>query len=205
MDYDLSHLTQDPDQKVLGPIQDDEALLLFALIRVMVLRRVLEIGGLGGYSATNFAAAVGPAGTVYSVDVNPVPKVADNHVPITMDVGDLRAADVGSIPLDLVFFDCHCFVGQMAMLTRFVRDGVITDRTVIALHDTNLHPGKTEEKTYEVTGGWVNCWPERRMVNEIRELGYDAICLDTDMSVHGPDLPFRHGLTLMRRFTTLTV
>ena len=27
--YDLTHLTQDPTQAVLGPIQDDEALVLF--------------------------------------------------------------------------------------------------------------------------------------------------------------------------------
>jgi hypothetical protein len=37
--YDLSHLTQSPDQRVQGPIQDDEALLLYALVKVMRLRR----------------------------------------------------------------------------------------------------------------------------------------------------------------------
>ena len=34
---------------MLGPIQDDEALLLFALIRTTHVRRVAEIGGYHGY------------------------------------------------------------------------------------------------------------------------------------------------------------
>jgi predicted O-methyltransferase YrrM len=73
--YDLSHLTQQESQEVLGPVQDDEALFLYALIRVTKIRRVLEIGGLGGYSARNFCVAVGNHGIVYTVDLNPVPRL----------------------------------------------------------------------------------------------------------------------------------
>jgi predicted O-methyltransferase YrrM len=68
--YALGHLTQADDQKVGGPIQDDEALLLFSMIRVMRLKRVIEFGGLGGYSARNFLEAVGRDGIVYTVDLN---------------------------------------------------------------------------------------------------------------------------------------
>lgn len=46
--YDLSHLVQPLDQQVGGPVQDDEALLLYAMVRCMRVRRVLEIGGLSG-------------------------------------------------------------------------------------------------------------------------------------------------------------
>jgi O-methyltransferase len=63
--YNLRHLTQNSDQAVSGPIQDDEALFLYSLIRVMQMKRILEIGGLGGYSATNFVAAAGPDGVVH--------------------------------------------------------------------------------------------------------------------------------------------
>ena len=35
MQYDLSHLTQNPDQMDAGPIQDDEALPLFAICRLI--------------------------------------------------------------------------------------------------------------------------------------------------------------------------
>ena len=56
--YDFSHLIQSPDQMVNGPIQDDEALMLYAVVRTMRLRRVLELGGLSGYSARNFLSAL---------------------------------------------------------------------------------------------------------------------------------------------------
>ena len=42
-------------QGVLGPMQDDEALLLFALVQASHVRRTLEIGALGGFSALTVA------------------------------------------------------------------------------------------------------------------------------------------------------
>ena len=201
--YDFSHLTQPSNQDVFGPIQDDEALFLFALIRVMCIRRVLEIGGLSGYSATNFVRAVGTAGIVYTIDINPVRKVAPNHVPIAMDARQVTPEAVGCKPLDLIFFDCHAFTAQMELLSRLAEGGMITDRTVLALHDTNLHPTKKAPWAYRVEGGWVHQAVERRMVNELRALGYDAIALDTSPESHGPDLPARHGLAIMKRFRPL--
>src|SRR5579872_3938367 len=100
--YNLSHLTQAPDQQVSGPIQDDEALLIYAVIKVMRLRRILEVGGLSGYSARNFTAAVGDEGVVYTVDLTPVPAQGPNHRVVTKDAADLTAADLDSLPLDLV-------------------------------------------------------------------------------------------------------
>ncbi len=201
--YDLSHLTQPSNQVVAGPVQDDEALFLFALIRVMLIRRVLEIGGLSGYSATNFVKAVGPTGVVYTIDIKRVPKVAENHVPIIMDARLITPAAIGDAPLDLVFLDCHEYEVQMEMISRLREQNMITDRTVLALHDTNLHPRQTAPWAYEIEGGWVHQVVERRMVNDLRELGYDVISLDTDPRAHGPALPFRHGLTIMRKFTFL--
>ena len=84
--YDLSHLTQDESQYVFGPIQDDEALLLYALIRVMKLQTVVEIGGMSGYSALNFCKAVGNEGKVVSIDINKTPQMAPNHISIQKDV-----------------------------------------------------------------------------------------------------------------------
>ena len=56
--YDLSHLSQPENQNVSGPIQDDEALFLYSIIRGCRLERILEIGGLSGYSAKNFLQAL---------------------------------------------------------------------------------------------------------------------------------------------------
>lgn len=80
MKYDLDHLTQDNNQVVVGPIQDDEALFLYSIIVGMKLKTVFEIGGLSGYSATNFLAAVGETGKVFTVDINPVQSKGKNHI-----------------------------------------------------------------------------------------------------------------------------
>lgn len=197
--YNLSHLTQPDDQVVGGPIQDDEGLFLFALIRCMRLRRVLEIGGLGGYSARNFLAAVGPSGVVYSVDINPVPRLADNHITIQRDCRTIGAKELGSTPIDLVFFDCHAYEAQMTLLRNLQASGVVHDRTVLGLHDTNTHPQQFAWWAFETADGWVHQVAERKMVNELRNGGYEALMLHPDLGRHDGSLPFRHGLTILSR------
>ncbi len=93
----------------------------------------------------------------------------------------------------------------MTMLHRLTNQGLLTDRTVLALHDTNLHPYQSAGWAYQVEGGWVHQTVERRMVNDLRNLGWDAFPLDTTPDRHGPDLPYRHGLTVMRKFRMLVV
>jgi hypothetical protein len=204
--FDLSHLVQPPTQAVLGPIQDDEALLLFAVIRVMRLRSILEIGGLGGYSAVNFLKAVGPDGIVFTCDINPVHQRALNHRVIHKDVRFLTDKDVDGVILDLVFFDCHDYAVQMEMYLTLRRAGVISDRTMLALHDTNLHPRQYVTWAYPVEGedaGFVHQVAERKMVNDFKRLGYDALCFHTRMDCHDEKLPFRHGLTILKKFVPL--
>ncbi|HZZ77585.1 MAG TPA: hypothetical protein VFE62_03645 [Gemmataceae bacterium] len=204
--YDLSHLNQPDSQATIGPIQDDEALLLFALIRVMRLRTILEIGGLDGYSAANFLKAVGPEGLVFTCDAQPVRTLAANHRVITKDVRLLDAMDLDGVGLDLVFFDCHVYAAQMEMYMTLRRVGVIHEHTTIALHDTNLHPRPFVTWAYPVEAeniGFVHQPVERKMVSDFKRMGYDAVCFHTRMDCHDEKLPFRHGLTIMKRFVPL--
>ena len=76
------------------------------------LRTVLELGGLNGYSATNFLRAVGPDGIVVTVDLNPVAQLAPNHVVLHKDARHLSASDLPP-HIDLVFFDCHDYDVQI--------------------------------------------------------------------------------------------
>jgi hypothetical protein len=202
--YNLSHLTQPSDQKVSGPIQDDEALLFFALVRVMRMRRVLEVGGLGGYSAKNFCEAVGSRGVVYSVDFEPMPKVAENLVVLTKDARDVTPADLDNQPVDLVFWDCHAYEAMLSLHHRLVRGGIITDRTLHAFHDTNLFPQpQSEGSAYEVEGGWRFCPPESQMCNDFKAMGYDVLHFGTRREDHGPDLPYRCGLSFAAKWKPL--
>jgi predicted O-methyltransferase YrrM len=203
--YDLSHLTQSSDQRVGGPIQDDEALLLYGLIKVMRLRRILEVGGLSGYSATNFLKAVGDTGTVYTVDLTPVPRQAKNHRVITKDATLLTPEDVDSKELDLVFFDCHVFRAQMELYFHLRAKKIITQNTVLALHDTNVHPTPSRRAFQIKGGGYVHQPVERNMADDFRRLGYDAISFHTKLNRHDASLPYRHGLTILRKYQKLAV
>lgn len=204
--YKLSHLTQPESQTVLGPIQDDEALFLYAIVRGMRLKRILEIGGLSGYSAANFLAALPSDGVVYTVDINPVSsRDPIRHRIRCKDAHGLEASDVDNLPLDMVFFDCHVYDAQMALFHRLRDRGIITERTLLALHDTNTHPSQVVPWAYETAQGWVHQPVERRMLNEFVGMGYHAMCLHTQTAVHSPQFPYRHGISVLQMFTPLTV
>jgi predicted O-methyltransferase YrrM len=202
--YDLSHLVQPNDEAVLGPVQDTEALFLYAVVRGMRMRRVLEIGGLSGYSARNFLAALPADGVVYTVDIVPVPQVSSNHRVIVKDARTLDASDVDDGELDLIFFDCHEYDVQMRAFDRLVSRGVVTDSTVVALHDTNVHPYQTVPWARKIDGeGWVHQKAERDMANELARRGYHAFNLHTPLDRHDESMPYRHGVTLMQKFRPL--
>lgn len=212
MKYDLAHLTQSDDQSTPGPIQDDEALLFFAMIRVTRIKRIVEFGGVHGYSAKNFCEAVGKEGEVYTVDWGVdglTPKQADNHKVVVKNVCDITAEDLDNKPVDLLFFDCHSYEAELCAFQELRRAGIVTDKTIIAFHDTNLWPTKDAPNTlhaewpdiaYEVEGGWVFCPPERQLVNDFKDMGYDVINFGTEKDAHGPEFPYRCGLSIARKF-----
>src|SRR3990167_3056213 len=207
--YNLQHLTQAPEQSKPGSIQDDEALLFFALIRVTRIKRILEFGSAPGYSAKNFLEALNGEGTVYSVDWGVdgyTPKRAENHIVITKNVADVSSEDIGE-PIDLVFFDCHAYEAELCVFQNLKRAGIITDKTIFAFHDTNLLPNEMAlgypNISYEVEGGWVFCPPERQLVNDFKAMGYDIINFGTNREVHSKDFPYRCGLSIARKFTPL--
>eukprot|EP00930_Biecheleria_cincta_P005379 TRINITY_DN106304_c0_g1_i1.p1 TRINITY_DN106304_c0_g1~~TRINITY_DN106304_c0_g1_i1.p1 ORF type:complete len:218 (-),score=22.02 TRINITY_DN106304_c0_g1_i1:13-666(-) len=139
---DLMHLgAQGPLQAVAGPIQDDEALLLFAAIRVSGVRRVLEIGTRQGDSASNFLSAMRciPGARLYTVDVKAVPMLGARHTSIVKDAANLTWSDIDNIPVNLIFLDCHHYASTKRLLERVLGEKMLTRDGMIALHDTGLH------------------------------------------------------------------
>lgn len=209
MIYNLQHLTQREEQNVPGPIQDDEALLLFALIRVTRIKRILEFGGVHGYSSRNFCEAIDD-GTVYTVDWGvdgKTPIQGKNHKVITKNVADVTAEDLDNEPVDLLFFDCHAYEAELCGFQRLKEGGIVTDKTILVFHDTNLLPSEDAlgypNISYEVKDGWVFCPPERQLVNDFKEMGYDVLSLGTTKEVHSEKFPYRCGLSIARKFTSL--
>lgn len=209
MVYDLSHLTQ-VSQNIFGPIQDDEGLLLFGLIRSMKLSTILELGGLWGYSAKNFLQAVGPTGVVFTVDTQVVDKMGENHICLHKNARDIDLTDFENysqhLPVELVFFDCHDYDASITLYDKLLSLGVINNNTILALHDTGLHPeGVPICGTYEIEGGWVHQRCERQLVNLFVERGYHAFNAHMLPSKATPDLQYRHGLTIMQLHSPLVV
>uniref|UniRef100_A0A6C0B140 Methyltransferase n=1 Tax=viral metagenome TaxID=1070528 RepID=A0A6C0B140_9ZZZZ len=204
--YDLSHLIQSEDQNVIGPIQDDEALFLYSIVRCCRLERILEIGGLNGYSSKNFLEALSFSknGVLYTCDLNPVPILTENHKVLIKNALDLTIDELDNKPLDLVFFDCHDII-QMEIYHKLVDNNIINDNTVLALHDTNLHypPFNTWGVYIEDENGYAHQPVERNMVNIFKNLGYDIFSISTDSTKHTPDFPVRHGITVCKKFKVL--
>lgn len=193
--YNLDHLVQPDAQMVCGPIQDDEALLLYALVKTMRMKRILEVGGLDGYSARNFLASMEEGGTLHTVDVNPVRKLSKNHHVINKDIIDVTADDMPKRPLDMVFFDCH-HPGQMVLYHRLLAAGTINRSTFIALHDTAVH--------YDHRGRpRVHQLVEREMTVAFGKMGYQVLCLNPKKENMDGSIPFRHGLSLCAMFDGL--
>jgi hypothetical protein len=203
--YSLSHLSQGSKQDVMGPIQDDEALVLYAIVRALRIKTVLEIGGLSGYSAQNFLEAVGDNGRVFTCDINPMEKLANNHFFIHKDAAKVTKEDLHGLKIELLFFDCHLYDVQMGLLEVLERDEMIDNDLIIALHDTNTHPQQFVPWAYQVSQGWVHQKDERMMVNKLAGRGWQSICLHPSQDKHNSSFPYRHGLTIMKRFQPLDV
>ena len=210
MKYDFSHLTQPPNQNVGGPIQDDEALLLYSIVRCGRIRRILEVGGLSGYSANNFLKAISwekdAKTAVYTCDKKPVKSLAPNHFTFQKSIGDITIRDVHETPLDLIFFDAHVLDPQMAAFNLLREANLITNETIIALHDTGLHSDKRAKWSYLITDsdgtkGYVHQKVERQMVNILRRrYGYDSFSAHVFHGRNDALLPERHGITLMQKY-----
>ena len=166
----------------------------------------MEIGGLNGYSGKNFLQALSYSndGILYTCDIIPVPKHAENHKVIIKNALDLTIDELDNKPLDLIFFDCHDMV-QMDIYHKFVKNNIINDTTILALHDTNLHypPFQVFGNYIEEEKGYAHQPVERTMVNSFKELGYDIFSISTDSSKHSEEFPFRHGVTICKKFKLL--
>nr|WRJ70069.1 SAM-dependent methyltransferase [Oceanusvirus sp.] len=172
------------------------------------MKRVLEVGAAQGYSARNFLAAVDPfpGSVVVSIDKRQVPIKGNKHASVVDRVERVSAEQVAAkIPgdnkvLDLVFFDAHRLT-QMDLFRKLKDAGMITDRTVVALHDTNFHYAKHVPTAREVSKGvFVHQEAERVIAQTLKdEFGYDLVSARTDREDHDKTLPFRHGLTVCQK------
>lgn len=212
--YCLSHLCDSEDQYQVGPMQDDEMLLVFAFIRVTRAARILELGGLRGNSARNFLTATRglPGSRVYTVDLRRVKSQDARHITLHMDATRITATDVDEAPLDFILLDCHHYNATMHTLQALESASLIHRTTTLALHDTGLHQKSRSFKG--IGNNALRAQPdlvmhqivERLVVEQLRTGGIDgtgrrrwvAVHAHRDRIAHDDILAFRHGITLMQ-------
>lgn len=177
--YDLSHLVHG-DNVVMGPIHDDEALLLYAWLRASGGRRVLELGGLNGYSARNFLAA---GCDVVTADVNRIEPQGDRHTVLRIDCG--RVADHVDGRFDMVLFDAHDLEAEVRAFVALRDKGRIDGATVIVVHDTGWHTLKLLPHAEPTDQGWLHCPVAHKVRDALVGFGCREVYLPT---FHGMSL-----------------
>ena len=202
--YNISHLKQDT-QFIYGPIQDDEALLLFGLVKALRPKTVTEFGYGGGVSALNFLKALDEDAKLYSYDINPATPHNDQRLKIyKKSQTEFLFSDVDNRTIDLAFFDA----GHLFYMNKYAFEQIINflaPNAVIVVHDTGLHVQKKFSFEmcvcdFENYCGSVHQNDERRFINWIITTypEWEVIHL------HSFNI-FRHGFTLLQKKYSLSM
>ncbi|CAE7705267.1 lig-1 [Symbiodinium sp. CCMP2456] len=143
--YELFHLERDNKPR-LGPVQDDEALLLYSLVRALRPRTIVEFGTSNGFSALNWMHAIAedPDARVFSYDILPYPaaRALEDSDPRFFfhqkSQADFEPADVDGRPIDVAFFDAgHLIEYSLKAFERL--HPALAPNALVAVHDTGLH------------------------------------------------------------------
>jgi predicted O-methyltransferase YrrM len=215
---DLTHLAFFEEVSAAGPLQREEALLLYGLVRVLRPAVVVEFGFLGGRSAMNFLIALAPGGTLYSFDIDPgAERNARRYFGDRPDFrfvlksqADITAADVDGRPIDLAFIDASHDVGLNRRTFERLQS-LLADDAVVVIHDTgawaaeHMTPFHVEYAAAQ-PGGWVSADEyvhqagEREFVNWVREAHPEF----AQINLHARRT-LRHGMTILQRSRALSV
>ena len=110
MAYDLEHLESFDDYRA-GPIQPDEALFLFSLVRVVRPRVIVELGFYEGHSATNFLKSMPDDCNLYSFDCSAEAENFSKRINdprfkfIRKFQEEFCTADIDNNSIDILFID----------------------------------------------------------------------------------------------------
>jgi hypothetical protein len=100
----------------------------------------------------------------------------------------------------MVFFDAHVYEPQVTLYETLLNNNIIDDNVLLSFHDTDLHPQRFCN-SYFIDNGWCHQPVERKLVEYFKTQGFDAMCFHTNMEE--TTIPFRHGITLMKKYQKL--
>ena len=163
----ISHLLSYAESDALGPLQRDEAMALFGIIRTLDPKTVVEFGFYHGHSAFNFLCALAPDARLYSYDIAEEAALRarrefsfDRRLTfIRKSQAEFDSSDIANRPIDFVFFDgAHDLALNIATFARVLPH--LAPGAMLAVHDTGLweksHFCAAHERFSKgAPGGWV--------------------------------------------------
>jgi predicted O-methyltransferase YrrM len=159
---DISHLTI-LSEVADGPVQREEALLLYGLLRVVRPRTVVEIGFYKGDSALNFLCALGADARLYSIDIHGAERARNSfgHDPRftfrTRSQDELTREDIDGREADFVFLDAsHELDLNQRTFSRLLP--LMAPDAILAVHDTGTVPRQflpSDHYFFQSTVGWI--------------------------------------------------
>lgn len=216
---DYSHLLSFSDVQV-GPVQRDEALLLFGLVRALGPQTIVEFGFQNGHSALNFLLAASGGCQVFSYDIDPrsedVAKRCFGHFKnfhfLRKSQSEFSAADIGGRRIDFCFIDASHDLALNLRTFELIQPQ-LADSAVIAIHDTGVwhkkffrdnHRAFAESPNGKRVGKWIDdeqyqpCVEERLFVNALLQNSSEF----SQIHIHSMHA-LRNGLTLLQRSVSL--
>ncbi len=213
----ISHLLSYRENDAIGPLQRDEAIALFGIIRSLRPKVVVEFGFFHGHSAFNFLRSLPEDGRLYSYDIDP-DSIRRAQREFTFDrrftfIGksqtDFDPADIGHQKIDFAFFDAaHELDLNQETFARIAPH--LAPEGMIAVHDTGLwhrdHFAPIHQQfEREMPGEWLteklyaHQPGERRFIDWIlsQNPGFSAIHFHSTGTL-------RHGFSLLQRSRSLS-
>jgi hypothetical protein len=213
----ISHLASYRENDAIGPLQRDEAIALFGIIRSLRPRVVVEFGFFHGHSAFNFLQALPADSQLFSYDIDPESiKRAKSEFGfdrrftfIGKSQTEFDAAHINRKKIDFVFFDAAHELDLNKTTFRRIVDHLAAEG-MVAIHDTGLWPREHfapihHEFEREMPGEWVteNLYAhqpgERRFIDWIL-LEYPEF---SALHFHSTGT-LRHGFSLLQRKRSLS-
>ncbi len=220
--YDISHLKAFTEL-ANGPIQSDEALFLYSLVRVMRPKVIVEFGFFNGNSANNFLKALPKDSMLYSFDCEKTceekaREIKDSRFKFVLKrQQDLTLSDIDGHTIDLLFIDASHDCDLNIILFEKVKM-MLSPNAIVAIHDTgtwNKSLLTTEHSEWKRHINNIEQSEPRAHVNAIefahqpderRFTNYLKVLYPEFQQIHFHTLnTTRHGLTILQRYRTLSL
>ncbi len=213
----MSHLLSYREDDAIGPLQRDEAIALFGIVRTLRPETVVEFGFFHGHSAFNFLKALPPDARLFSYDIDADSaqraKTEFDFDPRFRFIGksqtDFEPADIGGREIDFAFFDAAHELDLNQETFRRILPHLAAEATV-AVHDTGLWPRRHfraihHEFASEMPGEWrdddlyAHQPGERAFIDWIvtQHPEFSALHFHSTRTL-------RHGFSLLQRKRSLT-